>query len=56
VRKWIPNSYVERQNFIPDAKSVISKNLRAVDRDRPYLSVSRILERYPIGSLKVQNL
>jgi len=25
VRKWTPNSYLKRQNFISDAKSVISK-------------------------------
>jgi len=25
MRKWTPNSYLKRQNFIPDAKSVISK-------------------------------
>src|SRR6218665_1524150 len=28
LRKWTPNSYLKRQNFIPDAKSVTSKNLR----------------------------
>src|SRR6218665_1941926 len=28
VRKWTPNSYLKRQNFIPDEKSVTSKNLR----------------------------
>jgi len=25
VRKWTHNSYLKRQNFIPDAKSVTSK-------------------------------
>jgi len=25
VRKWTPNSYLKRQNFIPDAKSVTLK-------------------------------
>jgi len=25
VRKWTPNSYLKRQNSIPDAKSVTSK-------------------------------
>jgi len=25
VTKWTPNSYLKRQNFIPDAKSVTSK-------------------------------
>src|SRR6218665_580895 len=28
VRKWTPKSYLKRQNFIPDAKCVTSKNLR----------------------------
>src|SRR6218665_1980800 len=27
VRKWTPNSYLKRQNFIPDIKRVTSKNL-----------------------------
>ena len=25
VRKWTPNDYLKRQNFIPDAKTVMSK-------------------------------
>jgi len=35
VRKWTPNSYLKRQNFIPNAKSVTSKNLRGVGTTPP---------------------
>ena len=40
MRKWNPNSHVKRKSFIPDEKSVISKN-----REGGY---------HPLGSLKVK--
>src|SRR6218665_3800299 len=43
MRKWTPNSCLKRQNFIPDAKSVISK--------KPYKGGGT----HPLGSLKVKH-
>ena len=52
VRKWTPNSYLKCQNFIPDAKSVISKRPWGVGGYHPPLVARRLnLHRSSVTSL-----